>query len=67
MKKIGELLTSRKFWLMVSACAGIWAAEGKAGLWKITALVSAWIGTQGAVDIAAMKVSGPAPTEVLKP
>lgn len=67
MKKITELLTSRKFWLMVSACAGIWAAEGKAGLWKITAIVSAWIGTQGAVDIAAMKASGQASTEAPKP
>lgn len=48
---IKEALTSKKFWMAVSACAAIWGAEGKAGLWKIVAIVGAYLGAQGITDV----------------
>lgn len=60
MKKLIETLTSRKLWATIAACAGIYAAEGKAGLWKITALVSAYVASLGIVD-AATKFNGHEP------
>lgn len=59
MKKFWETVSSRKLWAAVAACAGIYAAEGKAGLWKIVAIASAYIAAQGAVDVAA-KINSPA-------
>lgn len=50
MRKFWETVSSRKLWATIAACAAVYAAEGKAGLWKIVALVSAYVASLGAID-----------------
>lgn len=61
MKKILELLGSRKFWITVAAVIGGFATEGKAFMPKAVALVAAWIVAQGGTDVA--KILGAAKQE----
>ncbi len=65
MEKIKELLGSRKFWAMAAAVIGIVATEGRAGTWKVVAIVAAWIGSQAAVDVA--KTMNPPATDTGTP
>lgn len=61
MDKIKELLGSRKFWVTAGTCVAIFAAEGKAGLTKITGIVAAYLVSLGATDVAKILKNGNAP------
>jgi hypothetical protein len=52
MKAFIAKIASRKLWATISTCAGLYAVEGKASLWKIVAVVASYIVAQGAVDVS---------------
>lgn len=48
---IKEALTSKKFWVLVSALVGGFALEGKAFTNRAFILVTGWLAAQGAADL----------------
>ena len=52
MKKVLELLGSRKFWITVAAITGGFATEGKAFMPKAAALVIGLVLAIGGTDVA---------------